>query len=130
MTIEVFHWKLTKVGQESKAACDQYSQIIFGSTAAVQTALENAEALAAQGLLLEKVAQMEGDDKDQAFSLTNHIDDAWTKNPQVTVMGDGRWRSTSVGDLMRVDGEMHVVSSFGFTPVIAPEEMVFERPRQ
>ena len=33
------------------------------------------------------------------FELTNHIDKFWWDNPQVNKVGEGRYRSTSVGDV-------------------------------
>ena len=71
----------------------------------------------------EQVAEVDTDDKETAFRLTNHIDSPWNDNEYVqneTVKPIGsakdRARSTSVGDLMiDDDGDMWIVSPVGFT---------------
>ena len=57
-----------------------------------------------------------------AFELTNSIDEHWSENEGVEVMGDGRHRSTSVGDLvwLNKDGQevgLFFVDNFGFKQV-------------
>jgi len=46
----------------------------------------------------ELVAEVDSDDVDDAFRLTNHIDVAWYENEGVTVHKQAR--STSVGDII------------------------------
>lgn len=48
-------------------------------------------------------ATVEGDTLEDAYRLTNNIDYAWTKNPEVTSSGNSL-RSTSVGDIIREVG--------------------------
>lgn len=45
------------------------------------------------------VAQVDTDDLDAVFELTNHISDDWTKNPGVRAIAKHP-RSTSVGDVV------------------------------
>lgn len=70
------------------------------------------------------VAIVESDSMDDAYRLTNTIDEAWDKNEGVRALGrvgqSGKiivsgLRSTSVGDiLMTSDGEFYIVESAGF----------------
>jgi hypothetical protein len=71
---------------------------------------------------LLKVAEIDGDLND-AYHLTQNIDDAWahTDNPKVRFNAppgfspeDCGARSTSVGDVMEMDGVFYVVASVGF----------------
>lgn len=70
-----------------------------------------------------KVAEVEvpdglypADACEEAFCLTNHIDCPWWENEGVTKMLLGPERSTSVGDVVVVNGEAFRVASFGFKP--------------
>jgi len=45
------------------------------------------------------VAVVEAQSVDDVFRITNHIDDSWTKNPEV-IRYVGQPRSTSVGDVV------------------------------
>jgi len=46
------------------------------------------------------VATVECADLEDVFRITNHIDEDWTKNPEVTELFHNRPRSTSVGDVV------------------------------
>lgn len=71
---------------------------------------------------LLQVAEIDGDLND-AFSLTQNIEDAWahTDNPKVRFNAPAGFspkdcgaRSTSVGDVMELDGKFYLVASVGF----------------
>lgn len=71
---------------------------------------------------LLKVAEIDGDLND-AYRLTQNIDDAWahSKNPKIRFNAPAGFtpedcgaRSTSVGDVMEMDGVFYVVASIGF----------------
>lgn len=83
--------------------------------------------------LLEKglysvAALIEGDDMEEAFEMTQNgvRSDSWSQRPPkgvIAVGGEGYhevngkrfgYKSTSVGDIMVLNGEMHYVASFGF----------------
>lgn len=53
---------------------------------------------------------------DVAYERTNSIDDHWSKNEGVT-MHVQHARSTSVADVIVIDGAAHVVCGVGFLPV-------------
>jgi hypothetical protein len=58
--------------------------------------------------LLTKVAEVDTDDEDEAYQLTNHIDESWLENAKVTPLVE-KARSTSVGDVLvdyRSDGSV------------------------
>jgi len=61
------------------------------------------------------ISPIDGDLED-AYRLTQNIEDAWTESgdPRVNPALTDEQRSTSVGDVMEVDGVFYVVSSFGF----------------
>ena len=66
--------------------------------------------------VLVKVAEIDGDLND-AYRLTQNIDEAWAQNPDVRFFspdGEDEARSTSVGDVMEMDGVFYVVASVGF----------------
>lgn len=84
-------------------------------------------------LLLSKglysvAALIEGDDMEEAFEMTQNgvRSDSWSQRPPkgvVAVGGEGYhelngkrygYKSTSVGDIMMLNGEMYYVASFGF----------------
>ena len=65
------------------------------------------------------VAIVKGDDLDDAYRLTNHIDEEWWKNREVECVK--RSRSTSVGDFMEVNGEWFIVAPVGFDQVAGPD---------
>lgn len=60
----------------------------------------------------ELVAYVEGEDKGLAYELTNHIHQEWWKNDGVRCMKEAR--STSVGDVMEVGGELWRVEPLGY----------------
>jgi hypothetical protein len=65
----------------------------------------------------EHVANVETNDLDTAWEMTNHIFASWTQNDGVEVLTT-RARSSSVGDLFEDEnGAFHVCSSIGFKPV-------------
>jgi len=74
------------------------------------------------------------DNLDQAYYLTNHIDDGWhepevLKANHIQLGSDSNPRSSSVGDIMVVQKEgfltAYVVSSFGFTDITASLKAAF-----
>lgn len=55
---------------------------------------------------------------DYAYEKTNHIDAEWWDSPDVTLIGEPKHRSTSVGDVMVTAGASYMVASpFGFTEI-------------
>jgi hypothetical protein len=77
-----------------------------------------------KGVTIHQVAQVATEDLDEAYRLTNNIDDSWIKNPEVTpigIQGKGA-RSTSVGDVLFLNDKGYVVESIGFREV-SPEEL-------
>ena len=66
----------------------------------------------------EKVAIVECEDLEDAFRATNHIDTAWTKNPEVVETFKARVRSTSVGDVVvNANGREFYCDMVGWTEV-------------
>jgi len=72
---------------------------------------------------LKEIAQVDTDDLNEAFKLTNNIEHDWTENDKVEVIGTQSdhyphgFRSTSVGDCMEHNGQLYVVAPIGFAPV-------------
>ena len=58
-------------------------------------------------------AEVDTEDLEKAFELTNHIDANWWENEGVTHHKGSR-RSTSCGDVMELKGNYFVVASAGF----------------
>ena len=65
------------------------------------------------------VADVDTDDLNVAYQLTNNIEDSWCDNKGVTISEVvrqlGGARSTSMGDVMFHDGKWYMVASIGFT---------------
>lgn len=59
------------------------------------------------------VAVVDTDDLDEAYRLTNHIDKLWWHNEKVVALRESR--STSIGDVLDVNGKYYVVDRCGFT---------------
>lgn len=65
----------------------------------------------------KKVAVVNTAEKNSAYMLTNHIDKAWQQNDNVTAF-DWKARSTSIGDIMVEEGNISIVASTGFIPLV------------
>lgn len=65
----------------------------------------------------QKVAEVKTNSIEEAFALTNHIHDDWTKNPEVVPIGK-QHRSTSPGDIV-VDenGDVHLCKMMGWEKI-------------
>ena len=61
------------------------------------------------------VAEVNTNDLETAYMLTNHIDEDWYTHPDVKCIRQSR--STSVGDFMVKDGRWWVVDGIGFKRV-------------
>ena len=82
----------------------------------------------------DRVAEIETDDMEQAFRLTNSVDSYWANSqhgfpgyilpPPAAV---GGWRSTSVGDLMYDGLHYFIVAACGFEPVAVRRQSLNER---
>lgn len=115
MNVTVFHWDWSKF--ESKRDADSVEnnlryKILFGDVKAIETAMGLEATGKSTSLILSKVADVEVEDINQVFELTNHIDRSWTSNPGVTAM-PGSHRSTSVGDVYLVDDAFYAVCNVG-----------------
>lgn len=60
------------------------------------------------------VAEIEATDIDQAWERTQNITDAWTTHDYVLFRREPQIRSTSVDDVIEVDGTYHRVEAIGF----------------
>jgi hypothetical protein len=65
------------------------------------------------------VAEVEASNLEEVFELTNHIDHDWTTNRSVKVIGD-KHRSTSVGDIVEVNGHFWLCENCGWTAIEFP----------
>lgn len=63
----------------------------------------------------EKVAEVETKDLTDVFRLTNHIHDVWGKNEEVKLIKESR--STSVGDVVKMDGKFYLCDVAGWKGV-------------
>lgn len=68
---------------------------------------------ALQANLYIKVAEVDSTDLENIFELTNSIHNYWGENKGVTLITPKN-RSTSVGDIVEVDGKAHVVANHGY----------------
>jgi len=61
------------------------------------------------------VAEVDTDDLEEAYKLTNHIDCNWSNNKKVKTIQ--RSRSTSMGDVLIYNNQRYVVAMFGFEKI-------------
>ena len=64
-----------------------------------------------------KVAEVDIDDLDIAWELTNSIESPWYELMRMTGAGnvfDGPHRSSMVGDIFQIDGDLYIVAPVGF----------------
>ena len=71
---------------------------------------------------LHLVAEVDTNDLDEAYRLTNNITNSWIINKGVKAVEGVQHRSTSVGDLLECNGKSYVVESVGFRE-LTPEEL-------
>ena len=64
----------------------------------------------------QKVAEVDADNLADAFELTNTIHDVWWKNSGVTAVVSP-CRSTSVGDVIVMNGQAYRVAGCGFDKI-------------
>jgi len=70
-----------------------------------------------------EVPERQEPNPDHAFHLTNHIDRAWWENPGVTLVGEPRHRSTSVGDVVIMpNGRAMLCTPLGFRALKTPKK--------
>ena len=76
-----------------------------------------------QALNYRHVADMQADELEQVFALTNHQEESWTSHPEITWHAtDTLVRSTSVGDVivsMQTE-QAWLVMSAGFSAILPP----------
>ena len=66
----------------------------------------------------EEVAIVEANSVDDTFKITNHIDENWTRNPEVVELINHNPRSTSVGDVVEdEDGKFHYCDMVGWKEI-------------
>lgn len=68
---------------------------------------------------------------EDAYRLTQNIDDSWMKNPQVDIKGrtpaSGGRRSTHLGDVLLGNGGAYVCVAIGWQKLESPTQKVEER---
>lgn len=69
-----------------------------------------------------KVADVETSSLGDVFRITNHIDSDWTRNPEVVKLYAEQVRSTSVGDVVVLEGKAHRCLMCGWGEIKADEE--------
>lgn len=61
------------------------------------------------------VAEVQANTPEQAFALTNHVDENWTKNPEIKHLMIPSPRSSSPGDIIVTnDGKVHYCRPVGW----------------
>lgn len=97
--------------------CDRTSEAVMDAMFGMEGAI--AKLWKEEPYRFGEVAAVAGgrDDLERAFELTNTITHHWSENKGlVTDYKDAR--STSVGDVMVVDGRSFAVESFGFSEIV------------
>lgn len=113
--------KLFHLDWERSHSQDFHTSLTFPSFSAAKvlaegdTVFDSAKEAFENGFYTE-VAEIDGDDLEFAFRYTQNIDSAWSDPPMdgVKPVGEGPFRSTSVGDIVEQGGVFKLVSSMGF----------------
>jgi hypothetical protein len=91
----------------------------------LRTALLKREPIAIAWTDLEAVARMDDsgfsnpqDALDRAYALTQSVNWDWAENEGITALNKTETRSTSMGDVIEIDGEFWVVAIIGFDQCI------------
>ena len=98
--IDVYHFDMKKAHE------------ISGGLLFIRPKVEDIQKFLNDGMY-QKVVNVKTDDLEEAFKLTNHIDNSWLENTNVETIVN-KARSTSVGDLFVKNNEVFLVSSMGF----------------
>ena len=94
-----------------------YHNINFMDWEDIKKNAKSTEDLTLSLSFLAKVAEVDTNDPNKAFELTNHIDNDWTLNEGVTPLIP-RPRSTSIGDVLQTGPNTYlVVDSFKFSEI-------------
>jgi hypothetical protein len=65
-----------------------------------------------------KVAEVDTDDMEQAFAMTQHVERSWAARDGIKLLVPARTvRSTSMGDVLVKDGRPYYVRPIGFEPI-------------
>jgi hypothetical protein len=64
------------------------------------------------------VAEIDTNDVDKAYALSQNINDLWTTHEGVTPLKGLKLRSTSVGDIIEIDGMYNRCEMMGWATVI------------
>jgi hypothetical protein len=65
-----------------------------------------------------EVAEVASEELGEIYALTNHIDQDWTLNEEVSKATEGPVRSTSMGDVVVLaDGSVHLCEAVGWREV-------------
>jgi hypothetical protein len=122
--VTIYHFTIPRSQQFSTGKPTIADQILFGFDPQVRMLAickaweENSTKNPEQDMSYVKVADVEVDDLEHAFSTSNHIDSSWQENPNVLNLYKSHPRSTSVGDIMVTgEGKTFYVDSFGFKEI-------------
>ncbi len=63
------------------------------------------------------VAEIDTNDVNKAYELSQNINDLWTTHKGVTPLKGLKLRSTSVGDIVEIDGVFHRCEMIGWSVV-------------
>lgn len=108
--MKVYHLTIQKNSMDNELIFNVATSIKLGKLDHVSDVLANKY----PELSYKLVAEVNTDDMDFAFEMTNSIENYWGDNEDVEDFTTG-CRSTSVGDLMQNSlGQMYFVSNFGF----------------
>jgi hypothetical protein len=70
------------------------------------------------GIQYKEVAEVNTDDFDKAYELTNNIEMNWVDNEGVRYLGKNKGeRSTSIGDILLHQDKVVTVATFGFVTI-------------
>lgn len=68
------------------------------------------------------VAEVECETPDDAYRLTQNIDEPWTKNKEITSLVGDKCRSTSVGDVIEMWDTFHMCEMLDWSEFKFPKE--------
>lgn len=116
MTIEIYHINtdIIRNNLDEKTKELYFSATGFADKSAIKELLNTN--------MYRKVAEINTNDLEEAYKLSNSIDDYWGNNPEVTLFNEKN-KSSSIGDIFVQDNKAYVVATMGFEK-LSTEDLV------
>lgn len=115
--VVVYHWIVQPHAKGSQELIEAMRKISEGDISFTKSVMHALSTWAMKGLVLLPVARVEGDSLVDALRHTFHGEGTWPWNEEVEALGPGPWRSSQVGDVLRVGDSLSIAAHDDFVPL-------------